>query len=291
MLIEVAEFCHFVTRAKIAPNAPDDPAIGEAERARGREFAAKLTIGALTRAWQILIKGVEDVKDSPRPLASAEMALIRLAYATDLPTPEDALRKLAETTEGAPRHAPPLPPAGPRASLAAVSAGPAARRRSSPSWRRRRPRRAPATRLARFEDVVALARAKRDIQLVQALEQDVRVDRFEPGQIAMSVVNGASPALAQTLAKRLQEWTGDRWMVALAPGATAPTLRERASKREAERTSGAAEHPLVRKVLERFKGARIVEVRAPEAPPPAVAAASDDEVGYADSEPAVDDDL
>ena len=150
---------------------------------------------------------------------------------------------------------------------------------------------APATRLARFEDVVALARAKRDIQLVQALEQDVRVDRFEPGQIAMSVVNGASPALAQTLAKRLQEWTGDRWMVALAPGATAPTLRERASKREAERTSGAAEHPLVRKVLERFKGARIVEVRAPEAPPAAVAPASDDEVGYANSEPAVDDDL
>ncbi len=230
------------------------------------------------------------MKDSPRPLASAEMALIRLAYATDLPTPEDALRKLAETTEGLPRHAPPLPPAGPRASLSAVSAPdraparPAAAPTAAP---------APAARLARFEDVVALARSKRDIQLVQALEQDVRLDRFEPGQIAMSVVNGASPALAQTLAKRLQEWTGERWMVALAPGASALTLRERAPKREAERTNGAAEHPLVRKVLERFKGARIVEVRAPEAPPAAIAPApaSDDDVGYGDSDPALDDDV
>ena len=267
ILIEVAEFCHYVTRLKIAPNAPDDAAIGEAERERGRGFAEKLTMGALTRAWQILLKGVEDVKDSPRPLASAEMALIRLAYATDLPTPEDALRKLAEVTESAPRHAPLLPPVGPRASLAAN----VAIREPAPPVTA--PASAPAstTRLARFEDIVALARAKRDIQLVQALEHDVRLDRFEAGHVALSLVEGASPALAQTLAKRLQEWTGERWMVALVQGATAPTLREQAVKREADKASGAAAHPLVRKVLERFKGARIVEVRAPEAAPPPTA--------------------
>ena len=121
ILIEVAEFCHYVTRVKIAPDAPEDVGVGETERERAGEFAGKLTIGGLTRAWQILLKGVEDVKDSPRPLASAEMALIRLAYATDLPSPEDALRKLAEVTEAAPRHAPGLPPIGPRASIAATA--------------------------------------------------------------------------------------------------------------------------------------------------------------------------
>src|SRR5208282_4020344 len=137
ILIELAEFCHFVTGMKIAPDAAEDPAIGENERARGREFGAKLTLGALTRAWQILLKGVEDLKDSPRPLASAEMALIRLAYATDLPTPEDALRKLAEGGEGAPRRAPPVAPiGGPRASAAAPAfaerAPPAAAPRPAP---------------------------------------------------------------------------------------------------------------------------------------------------------------
>ena len=296
LLVEVAEFCHVVTRVKIAPDAPEDAAIGEAERARARDFAGKLTMGALTRAWQILIKGVEDVKSSPRPLASAEMALIRLAYATDLPSPEDALRKLAEVTEGAPRHAPPLPPVGPRASLAAIqpspspSGGGGASRAMAAPVAASGPAPAAATRLARFEDVVDLARAKRDIQLVAALEREVRLDRFEAGQISLTLVEGASPALAQTLARRLQEWTGERWMVALVAGATAPTLREQAAKREAERTSGAAAHPLVRKVLERFKGARIVDVRGVEPPPPA-AAEADADVGYADSEPAIDDDL
>jgi DNA polymerase-3 subunit gamma/tau len=134
----------------------------------------------------------------------------------------------------------------------------------------------------RFEDVIALARSKRDIQLVQSLERDVRLARFEQGSIAFTLVDGAESGLAQTLSRRLQEWTGERWMVALVPGSTAATLRETAQAREAERTSDAASHPLVQKVLDRFKGARIVDVRRPEAPSPA-AGEVDDDVGYADS--------
>ena len=279
ILVELAEFCHFVTRAKIAPSATADPAVSEIERERGREFADKLTLGILARTWQILLKGVEDVRDSPRPLASAEMALIRLAYASDLPTPEETLRKLSQATQGS-RQAPPLPPGGGgpglRASLrlAATDAAPAASAPPAPS--------APVLRLTCFDDVVALARAKRDIQLVQSLEREVRLARFDEGSIAFTPVEGAEPGLAQTLSRRLQEWTGERWMVALVAGAAAPTLREMAQAREAERTSSAASHPLVQKVLDRFKGARIVDVRRPEAAPSPTREA-DDEVGYADS--------
>ena len=278
ILIDLAEFCHFVTRAKIAPAATEDPAVSEVERERAQEFAAKLTVGVLARAWQILLKGVEDVKDSPRPLASAEMALIRLAYASDLPTPEETIRKLSQTTDG-PRHVPPLPSGGggPRASmrLAATQPAPVASAPLSPAP-------AVAPRLAHFDDVIALARSKRDIQLVQSLERDVRLARFEQGSIAFTLVEGAESGLAQTLSRRLQEWTGERWMVALVGGSSAPTLRETAQAREAERTSNAASHPLVQMVLDRFKGARIVDVRRPDAPS-SVAGEVDDEVGYADT--------
>jgi DNA polymerase-3 subunit gamma/tau len=279
ILIDLAEFCHFVTRAKIATAATEDPAVSQVERERGREFADKLTVGVLARAWQILLKGVEDVKDSPRPLASAEMALIRLAYASDLPSPEETIRKLSQASDG-PRQAPPLPSGGgaPRASmrLAATQPAPVGSAPPSPA--------PPAVvpRLARFDDVIVLARSKRDIQLVQSLERDVRLARFDQGSIAFTLVEGAESSLAQTLSRRLQEWTGERWIVALVPGSTAATLRETAQARAAERTSNAASHPLVQKVLDRFKGARIVDVRRPEAQSP-MAGDIDDEVGYADS--------
>ena len=299
MLIELAEFCHFVTRVKLTPSGLADPAISETERRRGGEIASQLSLGPLTRAWQILLKGVEDVKDSPRPLASAEMAIIRLAYAADLPSPEDALRKLAENAESAPRVAP-SPSNGQRGQALGGQApggqtlgGPvmgvgASALRSPPPAPIAAPSDAP--RLAKFEDVVALARAKRDIQLCQALERDVRLSRFEPGRIEFSLIEGASSALAQTLSRRLSEWTGERWMVALAPGATAPTLREIAQRREAERLSGVAAHPLVRKVLERFPGAKIVDVRGPEPAPILSTPAPDDDDAYADSS-GPDDDL
>ncbi len=257
ILIEVAEFCHYVAAIKIAPDLPDSETTSETERVKAREFAVKLSMGSLTRAWQILLKGLEDVRDSPRPLASLEMALIRLAYASDLPTPEEALRFLAEAGE----EEPPPTSGGGRRNLSAAAA--------------------PASALAPAEKAPPPAE-----------KPAVRLARFEEGSIALSLVEGASPGLQQILARRLQEWTGERWMVSLAQNSNAPTLRETAQAREAERTNDAAAHPLVRKALDRFKGARIVEVRTPEAAaaPPA-APQADDDVGYADSEPVVDDDL
>ena len=274
LLIELAEFCHFVTRAKLAPDGVDDAAISENERRRAAELAQKLALAPLTRAWQILLKGVADVKDSPRPLASAEMAVIRLAFAADLPTPEDALRKLAELGDASPSFAPVAPtraaPSGGAASAMLVAASAAAPVE---------PESAP--RLARFEDVVALARAKRDIQICQALESEARLVRFAPGRIELSLVDGASPAIVQALSRRLAEWTGERWLVTIAAGAAAPTLREQAAAQRSERLNGVADHPTVRKILERFPGARIVDVRAPDAT--AAPPAGDDDVAYADS--------
>ena len=185
LLIELAEFCHFVTRAKLAPSGVDDAAISENERRRGAELAQRLKLGPLTRAWQILIKGVEDVKELSASARIGRNGLIRLAFAADLPTPEDALRKLAELARSSPRLAPAgAPPGGPTRSSSSSGGASALRVFAPPAPAPIAPTSAP--RLARFEDVVALARVKRDIQLCQALEGEVRLARFEPGRIEFS---------------------------------------------------------------------------------------------------------
>ncbi len=96
ILVELAEFVHFVTRLKLVASSGDDLTVTEEERRRGAEFAEKLSMPVLTRAWQLLLKGMAEVKDSPRPLAAADMILVRLAYAADLPTPDEALRRLCD---------------------------------------------------------------------------------------------------------------------------------------------------------------------------------------------------
>src|SRR6266852_2433714 len=96
VLGDLAEFTHFVTRVKVVPAVADDVSLTEAERTRGRAFAAQLSMRVLSRAWQMLLKGVAEVQASGRPVAAAEMVLVRIAYAADLPTPDEVVRTLSD---------------------------------------------------------------------------------------------------------------------------------------------------------------------------------------------------
>ncbi len=290
VLSDLAEFVHFVTTLKIAPGVKLDASITQEEAERGRRAAASLAVSTLTRAWQILTKGILEIRDSARPLASADMVLVRIAYAADVPSPEEVIRRLTNSGGGPlGGSSSPLPQSGgggggPSAMRAQPQ--PAAQQRMTEPQARLAPSDAPRVQLARFEDLVALAQTNRDIQLKIALERDVRLVRFERGTLEFALAPRGSPQLAQNLMRRLQEWTGERWMVALSSRDGAPTLREQMDARDRDRATGVRADPLVRSVLEQFPGAEIVSVRslAPEAPEAAPSASgfAGDEVAYID---------
>ena len=92
ILQDLLELTHWVTRLKVAPEAA--AASADSERAQGLAMAGKLSMASLTRAWPLLLKGLQETLDAPSPLRAAEMALIRLCYAADLPSPADAIKAL-----------------------------------------------------------------------------------------------------------------------------------------------------------------------------------------------------
>ena len=299
VLTGLAEFVHFVTKLKLVPSDRPDSSVSPEEASRGGAFAAALSMPVLTRAWQLLTKGLQDMRDAPRPLAAADMVLVRLAYAADMPTPDDVLRKLASAPQGGGDGRASVrqgSPSGGGGASAMAAARPMSVASNTPQTQQRPTAQAlpdaqPQARveIPRFEDLVTLAQVNRDIQFKIALEQDVRLVRFERGSIEFSLTPGASPQLAQTLMRRLQEWTGIRWMVAVSREEGAPTLKEQADARAEEKMTGVRAIPLVRKVLEAFPGAQIMAIRAPEVEPEPVTAAiapetadGGDEVGYAD---------
>ncbi len=134
VLTELAAFTHFVTRIKIAPAVAEDRALAEIERKRGRDFAAGLSMRVLSRTWQMLLKGIAEVKEAARPIAAAEMVLVRIAYAADLPSPEDAIRSLSERTQHpaavGPHPLPDPPPQAGEGGEGVGALGPAARHSS-----------------------------------------------------------------------------------------------------------------------------------------------------------------
>jgi DNA polymerase III subunit gamma/tau len=282
VLGDLAEFTHFVTRIKIVPDLADDVSLTEAERVRGRAYAVKLSMRILARTWQMLLKGMSEVEAAGRPIDAAEMVLVRIAYAADLPTPDEVIRSLGEAQRG-------------NGGTATASAVPASGQTRSEHVRSEAPRTEPRTempargsrgpvasankmtapapidaptaeageiRVVRsFEDLIALSVEKRDLSIKSALERDVRLVRFEDGKLEIALEAGARKVLVGELAKKLLEWTGRRWMVAVSTEAGSPSIRAQTEMRKAELKDEVRGDPLVRAVLTRFPGAEIVDVR------------------------------
>jgi DNA polymerase-3 subunit gamma/tau len=290
VVLELAEFTHLVTRIKVAPDASRSNALTPEESRRGAALAETLSLPALSRAWQILAKGVDEMRQSQTPLASADMILVRLAYVADLPTPDEALRKLgfgaggeAPVRTSAPQ---PAPARGPQA-FAAPTAAPIARPVTAFA-----PKRAPLVAEAPsaspkepaiedFEALVALAEEKRDMLLKLQLQQYVRLVRFERGRIEFELAPGAPMQLPQTLTQRLQAWTGERWIVSTVKNGGAPTLDEVREEQERQKRDSLHADPTIAAIFARFPGAQIIAVRSKEQD--AAPAAAEPEVGYADN--------
>jgi DNA polymerase-3 subunit gamma/tau len=291
VLNDLADFTHLVTRLKYIPDAANDPSLSEIERVQGAEFAKSIAVTALSRIWQMLLKGIPETENASRPFGAAEMVLIRLAHAGSLPSPEDAARRLAGMMNGdigSPSAAPrgngggpqamgasdnrsyqsvaPSSPSGGATMLRAVPASqqqPMQVLRPSPAAKADE---APQINLRSLADVAQLAGDKRDMKLKAQLRQFVRPVRMEPGKIEVALSPDAPKSLVGELSTRLREWTGQHWLVVISREPGGLTLVEAEAKERDDRVADARADPDVAAILARFPGAKITDVRVTAAP-------------------------
>ncbi len=286
VITDLADAVHAVTVAKAAGPQGIDPAAGEVERGRIEDLAKRLSMPVLARAWQMLLKGHDEVRSSPRPLAAADMVLVRLAYVVDLPPPGDAARQTrpetGETRTPASADAPSADASSAKTPATAQMAPVAAQ--EAPATAGEAPEEpsvfesenpappdfeeepvsepAPASPMPQsFEDVVALAETKRDLKLKNALLEQVRLVRFKPGDIALNPLPLAAPDLLQELMRKLKAWTGQVWIVSTSEQEGEEPLGVQRRAAEAREIEALHAHPAVQEVFRYFPGAKIKEVR------------------------------
>jgi DNA polymerase-3 subunit gamma/tau len=267
---DLLETTHFLTRVKVAPGAEGFFDGGSAEAKRAAELASTLAVPALTRAWQMLLKGLLEVRDATRPIQAAEMALIRLAYAADLPPTEKLVRDVMEN--GAPSR----PQGSSRPSATGSHAAPALSN-APVRGERETTMLAAAPRLETdagpvlrtLEDLAALAQDRGASVLKVHIENDMHLVRLEQGQIEFRPSVKAPRTLSADLAQKLKEWTGVRWVVSVAREGGQPTIAEAKRSASQAKLDSVAQEPLVRAVLDRFPGAEIVHVTDRDGAPPA----------------------
>jgi len=268
ILQDLLDLVHNLTRLKVVPATAADPSLPEAERTRGAELSARLSMPALTRAWQLLLKGLGEVQAAPVPQQALEMVIVRLAYAADLPTPGELIRQLQNAGQGGGAAGAPAP-RGPGGGPVAIAGGGVRAVSSGSAQAAGAPRPAEAVAVGEeiapmprdYRTLVQLFADRREGALYGHLYGAAHLVRMEPGRLELRPEPTAPANLANRVGQLLTEWTGQRWVVMVSTRPGEPTLAEQDDAEVRRALEEAAANPVVRAVLDAFEGAKIVEVR------------------------------
>ena len=243
---DLLEHCHMASVAKTlgpaATRLPNDQA------QRMAALGTNLSAGTLARVWQLLMKAHEEVRRAPDPAAAAEMAILRICYASDLPPPEDMIRRLqsGEAPTGAPPSGGGRVAGGSGGAVAVAQPRAAAPAQPNPQT---------------FDETVALIEQKRDVKLLMDVQRFVKLVAFQPGRITFEPALDCPPDLTRRLVGRLREWTGRPWLVATEGGGGGESLYERERRRLNEERAAIESDPFVLAVLETFPGSELAHIR------------------------------
>lgn len=294
---DLLSLTHWLTRLKISPT-PAGAALSDADRQRAADLAQGLSLATLTRAWQMLLKGLGEMRVAPSSLHAAEMLLIRMAYASRLPTPAEALEALAAArsssavdgsmktgssggeARGRDASVPALTgepafsgatgqrQAGSRTPPVALSMPAASASPEEAGWSQPAPNQ-DAAEVRSFAEVVRLAQERNEWLLYGQLMTSVHLVQFEVGRIELRLAEDAPADLPHRLNRLLGEATGSRWMVTVSHEMGEPTLQEQQQAAKLVQFDEVRAHPLVRSIMDAFPGAVLERVREGDAPLPA----------------------
>ena len=228
LLRGLMESLHHATRAK-AGASPGTMQSAE-EREGAEQLAAALTWGTIHRLWQMLLKGLQDVDAAPDPREAAEMALLRLIHAADMPDPASLIARL-----------------GGEGSARAPAAAPASRSSMAPTARM------PTD----FRGLIELLESHGKHQLAVQLHDQVGVVRYAPPELALKPTRPLGGDWPRELAAALKSATGTTWQVSLSDEASEPSLLDQEKIAEERVRSDVLADPNVRAVMDAFPDAEL----------------------------------
>ena len=263
---DLAEVTHWVSVIKITPDAADDPTVSPDEKARGQAFSQSLPMPILTRTWQLLLKALEEISSAPNAMMAAEMAIIRITHVSDLPSPEQLVKKLTNTQSDTTvvRKESPEGAANDTTSLNYKKTQPTETNsiRNEGNTALALDAETLALQYPTFESVLEVIRKFRDMKLLIDVENSIRLSSYVPGRIEFTPTENAPKDLAQRLGQLLQNWTGFRWAITVVSNCSAETIQENRNAEEAQLKHEAKLHPFVKTVFENFPKASITEIKS-----------------------------
>ena len=247
VLKDLIDITHLLTKAKIVPSTLKEAMMGENERVLSEKLASSTSIAVLSKVWQMMIKGLSEIQIAPYMNDALDMVLVRIAYSAELPTPMQLLEEVKKkSTELTPIHSKQSAPVHKAPEILTASAVPSVQKEPAQE----------GVKFEKIEDFITYLESQKKLILLYALKNDVCIEHFENGHMTISLKQTAAPDLAENLRKALKEATNVSWVIETHFGNVGETLADIEKAKKDEDTRQISQYPLVRAVLDEFKGAK-----------------------------------
>ena len=252
ILQDLVSATHLVAKTRIIPNSIEAPSVAEEERIFAKKMAAVVPVAVLSKMWQMMLKGLNELQIAPVQIDALEMILIRIAYAANLPTPYEILNDVKKNSNlTAVAGARPLP----QVNATGAGSKPAESNLAQPEDTEGGKQ--SSNFFNKPEDLIQYLEGCRQLLIVYSLKNDVAFEDFQNGAIKISVSEKINPDFIMNLHKILLDATGKNWKIEIVKGKLGQTLFQKENAKVEEDKKSIMEYPLVKAIMAEFKGAKI----------------------------------
>ena len=231
ILQDLISITHLIAKIKIIPTHLENNNLSQNEKDFCEQVSPKIGIAILSKIWQMLIKGINELAIAPVQIDALEMILIRIAYSASLPTPLELLAEVKKNSKLAPMV-----------------------QKSSPIYEEDAKKKYS---LDKIEDVIAYLAENKKMMMTYSLKNEVSIEEFSPNYIKMTTSNKINSDFIFNLRKTLEEATGSSWKIDAQKGSLGETLGFQEVKETEENKKNASEYPLVKAILAELRGSKI----------------------------------
>lgn len=240
IISSLGEIIHELTLLKVSREKNDNLLLGPENFSRLIAFQETLDVRTLSRFWQMILKASEEIKNSFNPDSALEMVVIRMAYVSDLPTPEEIIKNIDSNDKSKKKN------------ITKQST-------KEESLSHKNENKTSSSRIHSFEDIIEVAGKNKNLILKKFLQEDVRLVSFEIGHIDINVESGNEDIIKDLIAK-LYEWTDQRWIINVSMKKGDDTIIEKQKQKQDDIIAELSNSDEMKKVLEAFPDSEITSV-------------------------------
>ena len=250
-LIEVlGDLVHEMTRHKVTQENEDNLSLGPENIVRLKNIIENESVKSLSRYWQMILKAANEIKNFSKPLSALEMAVIRMCYISDLPTPDEIIKKI-ESKDISPAEKKTLK-SNSKPSVSMISGSSEKKELDQSLIEEVLTKIIPKD----FHEIIQLARIHKDVKMQYELENNVSLVSFEKEKIEINILKG-SESIASDLSKKLFEWTEKKWIVLVSSSQGEKTINQEREESDLLIRSNIEKHPIYKATVEEFKNTSI----------------------------------